>query len=88
MTIKELLGVDVDTLEKMSDEELRAHCHPYLVVAELDPEVVEVSGDGTIELMKQTKTKTKKPKKPSGLSEIAAIMAAAGVAMPESLKPK
>ncbi len=34
MTVEQLLNTDVSTLEKMSDDELRTHFKPYIVVCQ------------------------------------------------------
>lgn len=85
MTIKSLLGLDVATLEKMSQEELVEHCKPYLVEYVLDPEEEEVEGESG-----KPKREPKPKKCGSGGKvtplELSSILARHGIAMPENLK--
>ena len=50
MTIRQLLGTSIDELEKMTDEELRAHLAPYIIAQQpVDKtrvgNVIDVSGN-------------------------------------------
>jgi len=48
-TIKDLIGIGPDELAKLSDEELRKRCEPYLMIATVAEEEVD-EGDQLVSL--------------------------------------
>lgn len=64
-TIKDLIGKGPDELEKMSDEELRKWCEPYLRIAEVTTTKIEVNEQGEIDLEDEPNEPPKPRKKAS-----------------------
>lgn len=63
-TIKDLIGMGPDELEKMTLEELKKHCEPYLKVAVVEAEdpsdkIVDLDMEGVQQATKQRRKQNK-----------------------------